>query len=108
MFLEILAAPPAYYGWQALMLGEMPKATLFYLIAAVPCFAGIAVVSGTWTPPAGLLIRWDKDTQPQGESVAQWFEGVGFIVNRGHILPPNSAPTEIWIAIGLGAPWRNP
>jgi hypothetical protein len=62
----------------------------------------------TPTPPAGLLIRWNKDTQPQGESVAQWFEGAGFIVNRGHILPPNSAATEIWIDIGPGSPWRNP
>lgn len=62
----------------------------------------------TPTPPAGLSIRWNKDTQPQGESVAQWFEGEGFIVNRGHSLPPNSAPTEIWIDFGPGSPWRAP
>jgi hypothetical protein len=248
VFLEILAAPPAYDGWQALKAGDMKRAFLFYVISAVPCIAGFIVLSGAWartrsklsrwatdriypiatdfsywlglivivfvymatpillfqlksaipveeptplvnintrpheravdwpdffpswsidlegrlmhvkqpcilkvtavpehlrlrsvliqiatengicatvddstdanppvpdidapptpTPPAGLSIRWNKETQPQGESIAGWFQGVGFIVNRGHVLPLGSQPTEIWIEIGPGFLWQ--
>ncbi|MGB9382984.1 hypothetical protein [Candidatus Binatus sp.] len=55
---------------------------------------------------AGLSIHWNKDAQPRGESIAGWFYGLGFIVNRGDKLPPNSKPTEIWIDIGPGSPWQ--
>jgi hypothetical protein len=62
--------------------------------------------SPTPIPRGGLTIRWNKDAQPQGESVAQWFDGIGFIVNRGHALPAGSQPTEIWIDIGPGWLWK--
>lgn len=249
MFLEVLAAPPAYDGWQALKASEIQRALIFYGISAVPCVAGIIVLSGVWArtrsslsrwvtdqiypialdvrywmalflivfvymatpmllsqlnrafpaaqptpsvnintrphertvdrhdfypswsldlegrlmhikqpcvikissaqehlelrkilvqiatengtcttvddqidanatvpdidtpptpaPPAGLSIRWNRETQPQGESIAGWFQGVGFIVNRGHALPPGRQPTEIWIEIGAGFLWQN-
>jgi hypothetical protein len=54
----------------------------------------------------GLLVRWNPETQPQGGSIAQWFSGIGFIVERGHNMPSNSAPTEIWIDIGPGMLWE--
>ncbi len=57
-------------------------------------------------PPSGLSIRWNNDTQPHGESVAGWFYGIGFIVNRGDKLPRNAKPTEIWIDIGPGFLWQ--
>jgi hypothetical protein len=58
-------------------------------------------------PPPGLSIHWNKDAQIHGESIAGWFGGIGFIVNRGHLLPPNAKPTEIWIDIGHGVLWQN-
>jgi hypothetical protein len=57
-------------------------------------------------PDAGLSIHWNHYTQPHGESVAGWFDAIGFIVRRGDKLPENSKPTEIWIDIGPGFLWQ--
>jgi hypothetical protein len=58
VFLEILAAPPAYDGWQALKAGTMWKATCLYTVAALPCVAGIVVLSGTWGRTRTNISRW--------------------------------------------------
>jgi hypothetical protein len=54
----------------------------------------------------GLEIHWNNDTQPNGEAIAGWFDGLGFNVVRRSKLPAESKPTEIWIDIGPGSPWK--
>jgi hypothetical protein len=58
VFLEILAAPPAYDGWQAVKIGDLSKGLFFYGIAALPCVAGIIVLSGAWSRTRSKLSRW--------------------------------------------------
>ncbi len=58
VFLEILAAPPAYDGWQSVKVGDVSKAILFYGISALPCIAGIVVISGAWSRTRTNLSRW--------------------------------------------------
>jgi hypothetical protein len=61
VFLEILAAPPAYDGWQALKAGKVLTAAGLYTVAAVPCVVGILVLSGAWARTRTWLSAWLSD-----------------------------------------------
>jgi hypothetical protein len=58
LFLEILAAPPAYDGWQALKAGEVMKPLLYYGIAAVPAISGLLVLGAARTNRGKWLAEW--------------------------------------------------
>jgi hypothetical protein len=57
-------------------------------------------------PSSELFIHWDPQAQPNGILIAEWFQRIGFNVDEGHHLPPNSNRREIWIDIGSGILWK--